>query len=354
MAGFARPFAAEAEQREDNVMGGFLGQSISRRAALAAGAAASWSGARPALAQSRFPNRPVSIVVPIPAGGGTDFAARLIAPSMSTLLGQPVVVENRPGGNDVVGLMHVARSQPDGHTLLMGYCGTMAGRAAIGGTGSVSTTDDFVPIGQVSDTPQLFVVHPSLPVNNLQELVAHMKANQATMQYSSAGVGSGTHLPCALFNFALGVNITMVPYRGEGPALQDVIADRIDYMCTTIQSGAVQAKQGTVKGIAVMAPKRAAIIPDLATTGEQGLQGVEATVWNGFFFPKGTPKPIVDKLHGAIETVINKPDIRQKMEALGLEILPPEQRTPGHLARFLPQDIERWGKVIKAAGISVD
>jgi tripartite-type tricarboxylate transporter receptor subunit TctC len=174
------------------------------------------------------------------------------------------------------------------------------------------------------------------------------------MQYGSAGVGSGTHLPCALLNFTLGVSITMVPYRGENPSLSDVIADRIDYMCTTIQSGAVQAKQGTVKGIAVMAPRRASIIPDLATTGEQGLPGVEATVWNGFFFPKGTPKAIVDKMHDAVEKTVARPEIRQKMESLGLEILPPEQRTPAYMAKFLPQDIERWGKVIKAAGIHVD
>jgi tripartite-type tricarboxylate transporter receptor subunit TctC len=174
------------------------------------------------------------------------------------------------------------------------------------------------------------------------------------MQYSSAGVGSGTHLPCALLNHTLGVNITMVPYRGEGPALQDVVGDRMDYMCTTIQSGAVQAREGTVKGIAVMAPRRAAIIPNLATTGEQGLKGVEATVWNGFFFPKGTPKAIVDKMHDAIEKVISKPDIKQKMEALGLEILPPEQRTQAFMAKFLKEDIERWGAVIKAAGISMD
>jgi tripartite-type tricarboxylate transporter receptor subunit TctC len=125
-------------------------------------------------------------------------------------------------------------------------------------------------------------------------------------------------------------------------------------MCSTIQSGAVQAKQGTVKGIAVMAPRRAAIVPDIATTGEQGLPGVEATVWNGFFFPKGTPKPIVDKMQKAVETMISRPDIRQKLEALGLEVLPPDQRTSEYLAKFLKDDIERWGKVIKAAGISVD
>jgi tripartite-type tricarboxylate transporter receptor subunit TctC len=174
------------------------------------------------------------------------------------------------------------------------------------------------------------------------------------MQYGSAGVGSGTHLPCALLNFTLGVDITMVPYRGENPALQDVIGDRIDYRCTTIQSGASQARQGTVKGIAVMAPRHAAIVPDIPTTGEQGLAGVEATVWNGFFFPKGTPKPIVDKMHDAIEKAVARPDIRQKMESLGLEILPPEERTPAYMAKFLPQDIARWGKVIRSAGISVD
>src|SRR5262249_39328214 len=151
-------------------------------------------------------------------------------------------------------------------------------------------------------------------------------------------------------NFTLGVNITHVPYRGEGPALQDVIADRIDYMCTTIQSGAAQAKQGTVKGIAVMAPRRASIIPDLATTGEQGVPGVEATVWNGFFFPKGTPKPIVDRLHQAIETMVARPEIRKKLEDLGLEVLPPDQRTSAYFSTFLKSDIERWGKVIKAAG----
>ena len=206
----------------------------------------------------------------------------------------------------------------------------------------------------MTESPRILIARKGLPVNNLQELIAYMKANQSKMQYSSAGVGSGTHLPCALLNYTLGVDITQVPYRGEGPALQDVIGDRIDYMCTTIQSGAAQAKQGTVKGIAVMAMKRAAIIPDLATTGEQGLPGVEASVWNGFFFPKDTPQPILDKMHKAIETMIARPEIRQKMEALGLEILPPEQRTPAYLAKFLPEDVERWSKVIRAAGISVD
>ena len=205
-----------------------------------------------------------------------------------------------------------------------------------------------------TDSPRILLVRKDLPVNNLAEFVAYTKANQAKMQYGSAGVGSGTHLPCALLNIALGVDIAHVPYRGAGNAMQDLLGGRIDYMCTTIQSGAVQARQGNVKGIAVMAERRAAIIPNVLTSGEQGLPGVEASVWNGFFFPKGTPKPIVAKMHDAVEKALSRPDIRQKMDSLGLEILPPEQRTPDYLAKYLPQDIARWGKVIKAAGIHMD
>ena len=301
-----------------------------------------------------WPTRTITLIVPFAPGGGIDASARLQALVLGEILGQTIVVENVGAAAGTIGSTRVAKATPDGYTFLVGNSGTHSYSQSLYKKKPYDSSEDFEPVGMVTGSPRLLVARKGLPVNNLKELTAHMKANQATMQYSSAGVGSGTHLPCALLNFTLGVNITNVPYRGEGPALQDVIADRIDYMCTTIQSGAVQAKQGTVKGIAVMAPRRAAIVPDIATTGEQGLAGVEATVWNGFFFPKGTPKPIVDKMHKAIETMIARPDIRQKLEALGLEILPPEQRTPAYHAKFLKEDIERWGKVIKAAGISVD
>ena len=181
-----------------------------------------------------------------------------------------------------------------------------------------------------------------------------MKANQSKMQFGSAGVGSGTHLPCVLFNSAMGVNVTHVPYRGEDPVMQDVIGGRIDYMCATIQTGAAQAKQGSVKGIAVMAPKRAAIMPELATTTEQGLPGVEASVWNAFFLPKGTPDPIVRKLNKAMSDTLDDPAIRKRLEELGLEIVPPERRTPEYLAKFLPEEIARWAKVVHDAGIPVE
>ena len=317
-------------------------------------AAAAMLGALTTTASAQdWPTRPITLIVPFAPGGGIDASARLQALAIGDALGQTVVVENVGAAAGTIGSGRVAKATPDGYTFLIGNSGTHVYSQALYKKQPYDSVADFEPIAMVTESPRILIARKDLAANNLQELVAAMKANQTTMQYASAGVGSGTHLPCALLNFTLGVNITHVPYRGEGPALQDVIAGRMDYMCTTIQSGAVQAKQGTVKGIAVMASKRAAIIPNLATTGEQGVPGVEATVWNGFFFPKGTPKPIVEKMHKAIETMIARPDIRQKLESLGLEILPPEQRTPDYLAKFLPQDVQRWGKVIKAAGISV-
>jgi len=316
--------------------------------------AAAFALLTPAAQAQDWPTRPITLIVPFAAGGGVDSSARLQALAIGEVLGQTIVVENVGAAAGTIGSARVAKATPDGYTMLIGNSGTHVFSQSLYTKKPYDAVADFEPVGMVTESPRLLVARKGLPVNNLQELIAYMKANQSKMQYSSAGVGSGTHLPCALLNHTLGVDITMVPYRGENPALQDVIADRIDYMCTTIQSGAAQARQGTVKGIAVMAERRAAIVPNIPTTGEQGLAGVEASVWNGFFFPKGTPKPIIDKMHDAIEKMIARPDIRQKMESLGLEILPPEQRTPEYLAKALPQDIERWGTVIKAAGIHVD
>src|SRR2546430_10487800 len=193
-----------------------------------------------------------------------------------------------------------------------------------------------------------------LPAGNLREFIAYARVNQTKMHFGSAGVGSGTHLPCLLFNRAMGIDVTHVPYRGAGPAMQDLIAGRLDYMCDTIQTGAAQAKAQTVKGIAVMAARRVSIIADLATTSEQGVEGVEASVWNAFFLPKGTPAPIVRRLNKAMSDTLDNPSVRKRLEDLGLEIVPPERRSPEYLAKFLPQEVERWGAVIRAAGITAD
>jgi tripartite-type tricarboxylate transporter receptor subunit TctC len=322
-------------------------------ASMLLGAVCAAVAAAPAGAQE-WPARTITLIVPFAAGGGIDASARLQALVLGEILGQTIVVENVGAAAGTIGSARVAKAAPDGYTFLIGNSGTHVYSQSLYSKKPYDSSADFEAVGMVTESPRLLVARKGLPVNNLKELVAHMKANQDKMQFSSAGMGSGTHLPCAMLNFTLGVNVTHVPYRGEGPALQDVVADRMDYMCTTIQSGAAQAKQGTVKGIAVMAPRRAAIVPNIPTSGEQGVANVEATVWNGFFFPKGTPKPIVDKMNKAIEQMIARPDVRQKMESLGLEILPPDQRTPAYHAKFMKEDIERWTKVIKAAGIAVN
>lgn len=307
----------------------------------------------PAAAQD-WPSRPITLVVPFAAGGGIDTSARVQALALTEILGQAVVVENIGAAGGTIGSARVAKAAPDGYTFLIGNSGTHAYSQSLYAKRPYDAAADFEPIGLVSESPRILIARKDLPVNGLQEFIAYAKANQAKMQYGSAGVGSGTHLPCALLNIAMGVDIVHVPYRGAGNAMQDLLGGRVDYMCDTIQTGVEQAKSGTVKGIAVMAHQRVPIIADLATTGEQGLKGVEATVWNAFFFPKGTPDPIVRRMNKALGDMVERPDIKQRLEALGLVIVPPQQRTPEYLAKLLPQEIERWGAVIKAAGISVN
>ena len=302
-----------------------------------------------ALAQD-WPARNITLIVPFAAGGGIDTNARLQALALAEVLKQSVVVENIGAAGGTVGTARAAKAAPDGYTLLIGNSGTHAYAATLYKSLPYDPISDFEPIGITTDSPRILVVRKDLPVNNLKEFIAYAKANQAKMQYGSAGVGSGTHLPCALLNMVMGVSVVHVPYRGAGPAMQDVVGGRLDYMCDTIQTGAEQATGGMVKGIAVMGPRRVPII-DLPTTGEAGLDGVDATVWNGFFYPKGTPREIVLKMNKALNEMIERPDIKKRMAEFGLTILPAEQRTPEYLASFLPKDIERWGKVIRDAGL---
>jgi tripartite-type tricarboxylate transporter receptor subunit TctC len=298
-----------------------------------------------------WPNRPITLVVPFAAGGGIDVSARIQAQAMGDILGQTIVIENIGGAAGTAGSQRVAKAAPDGYTFLIGNTGTHAYSQWLAQKPPYDSVADFTPVGLVSDSPRILIARKDLPANNMREFIAYAKANQDKMQFGSAGVGSGTHVPCELLNTAMGVKVTHVPYRGAGPVMQDLMAGRIDYMCDTIQTGAAQAKQGAVKGIAVMAPRRVPII-DLATAEEQGLPGVDASVWNGFFVPKGTPDAVVRKLNAATVKMLEDPAIRKKLEELGLEIVTPDRRSPEYLVKFLPQEIERWGKVIKAAGIA--
>jgi tripartite-type tricarboxylate transporter receptor subunit TctC len=301
-----------------------------------------------------WPSRPMTLIVPFSAGGGVDLSARIQAQRMGELLGQPIIVENVGAAAGMAGSARVAKADPDGYTLLIGNSGTHAYNQSLYKTPLYNSLTDFTPVGLASESPRILIARKDLPAQNLQDFIAYVKTNQSKMQFGSAGVGSGTHLPCVLLNMAMGVNVTHVPYRGEGPVQQDLIGGRIDYMCSTIQTGAALAKEGTVKGVAVMSGHRVKIIPDLATTGEQGLPGVEASVWNAFFLPPGTPRPIVQKLNKAMSDTLDDPVIRERLEGLGLEIATPERRTPEYLATFLAAEVERWGKVVRAAGISAD
>jgi tripartite-type tricarboxylate transporter receptor subunit TctC len=306
------------------------------------------------VAAQGWPTRPVTLIVPFAPGGGIDSSARIQAQHMGELLGQAIVVENIGAAAGMAGGMRVAKAAPDGYTFLIGNTGTHAYNQALYKKPLYDAAADFTPVGLATESPRILIARKDLPVGNLREFIAYARANQGKMQFGSAGVGSGTHLPCVLLNRAIGVDVTHVPYRGAGPAMQDLIAGRIDYMCDTIQAGAVQVKAKTVKGLAVMSAKRAPVVAELPTTGEQGLAGVEASVWNAFFLPKGTPEPVVRRLNKAMGDMLDNPSVRKRLEELGLEIVPPERRSPEYLAKFLPEEIERWGRVIRAAGISAD
>ncbi len=305
-------------------------------------------------AAQEWPARTITLVVPFAAGGGIDTSARIQAQHMSELLGQTIVVENVGAAAGTTGALRVAKAAPDGYTMLIGNSGTHAYSQALSKKPVYNSVADFQPIGLMTESPRILVARKDLPADNLQGLIAYLKANEGKTQFGSAGVGSGTHLPCVLLTLAAKTNVTHVPYRGEGPAMQDVIAGRMDFMCATIQSGAAQARQGNVKGLAIMAEKRSSIAPDLATTGEQGLPGVESSVWNAFFVPKGTPDAIVRKLNKAMSDTVDNPAIHKRLEELGLEIVPRERRAPEYLSRQLPEEIARWKKVVQDAGISID
>jgi len=305
----------------------------------------------PAFAQD-WPTRAITLIVPFAAGGGVDVSARIQAQGMSERLGQPIVVENVGAAAGMAGSARVAKAEPDGYTMLIGNSGTHAYSQALYKTPLYNSVADFTPVGLATESPRILIARKDLPASNLQDFIAYAKANQNKMQFGSAGVGSGTHLPCVLLNSAIGVTVTHVPYRGEGPAQQDLIAGRLDYMCSTIQTGAALANNGVVKGIAVMSPRRVSIIPNLPTTGEQGLPGVEASVWNAFFLPPGATAAIVQKLNRAMSDTLDDPVVSKRLNDLGLEIVAAERRAPDYLAKLVPEEVARWTTVVHAAGIS--
>ena len=307
----------------------------------------------PASAQD-FPTRPITMVAPFAAGGGNDVLARLVAQPMSDILKQPVIIENVAGAGGMTGGNRVAKATPDGYTIGLGTVGSHAFGQTLYKRPLYDAANDFAPIAMIADQPLLLTVRKDIPASNLQEFIAYAKANQKTMQYGSAGVGSATHLGCILFNAAIGVDITHVPYRGGAPAMTDLIAGRIDYWCPFSTTAMPQITGNTIKPLAIFALQRLAVLPELRTAHEQGLANFEASTWNALFAPKGTPKAIVQKLHDATIQAVATPSSADRLRELGMSPAAPDRRSPEFLAKFVRDEILKWEGPIKASGLSVE
>jgi tripartite-type tricarboxylate transporter receptor subunit TctC len=318
-----------------------------------AAVAALLAATAPAMAQD-WPTRPVTMVVPFAAGGAFDVIARVFSPQLSHSLGQQVIVENVGAAAGIVGTNRVAKATPDGYQFLFGSVGTHAYNQTLYKKLPYNAATDFAPVALIVEQPMVLLTRKDFPANTLQEFIAYVKANAAKLQYGSAGVGSTTHLSCALLNSAAGLDITHVPYRGGGPVTADLIAGQIHYMCSNSASSFPQITGGTLKGIALLAHERSPLLPSLATAHEQGLANFEAITWNAFFLPKDTPAAIVKKLNEATNEAMNTPAIKERMHELGVTLVAPDRRSPEYLQKFVEGEIEKWAGPIKAAGISVD
>jgi tripartite-type tricarboxylate transporter receptor subunit TctC len=300
-----------------------------------------------------YPSRPVTLIIPFAAGGPQDTIGRVIAQSMSEALGQQVVIENVGGAGGMTGSKRVADAQPDGYTMLQASVGTHAQNQTLYKKPLYNAATDFTPVAFLAQTPIALITRKDLPVNNLQEFVAYAKANKEKMTFGSAGAGAATHLGCVVLNTAMGVDITHVPYRGTGPAMQDLQGGRIDYLCEIIATGKPQIDGGTVKGIAIMTKERSPVLLNLPTAAEQGLP-VEAYTWTAFFLPKGAPDAVVKKLNSAAIAAINTPAVKERLQGLGATVAKPDQQSPEFLGAFVKSEIEKWAAPIKASGVSAD
>jgi tripartite-type tricarboxylate transporter receptor subunit TctC len=303
-------------------------------------------------AAQNFPTHPITMVVPFAAGGPTDVLGRIMAARMAEVLGQNVIVENVGGAGGMTGGRRVADAKPDGYTMLLGTVGTQAQGQTLYKKPLYNAVTDFTPVALIAEVPIALLVRKNLPVNNFKEFVAYAKANQAKMQFGSAGAGSATHLGCVVLNTAMGTNITHVPYKGTGPAMQDLVAGRIDFLCEIISTAKPQIDAGTVKALAIMTKDRSAVLPNLPTAGEQGLD-VQAYTWNALFLPKGAPADVVKKLNDATVAAMNTPAVKERLQKLGASIVAPDRRTPEYLGSFVKSEIAKWAAPIKASGVSV-
>ena len=300
-----------------------------------------------------FPDRTLTMVIPFAAGGPTDVLGRVMAQRMGEILGQTVIVENIGGAGGMNGGKKVADSKPDGYTMLLGTVGTQAQGQTLYKHPLYNALTDFTPVALIADVPIVLIARKDLPVNNFKDFVTYAKANASKMQFGSAGAGSATHLGCVVLNTAMGTDIVHVPYKGTGPAMQDLIGGRIDYLCEIITTAKPQIDGGRVKALAIMTKERSPVEPNLPTTLEQGLD-VQAYTWNAIYLPKGAPADVVKKLNEAAIAAMTTSAVRDRLESIGAMVVAPDRRSPEYLGKFTADEIKKWEAPIKSSGVSVE
>jgi tripartite-type tricarboxylate transporter receptor subunit TctC len=320
---------------------------------LAAGAAALPTASRLAAAET-YPSRPISIVVPFPAGGPPDTLGRILAERMRRTLGQSVIVENLTGAAGTVGSSHVARAAPDGYTLILGHWQTHVVNGATFSSLSFDVVNDFEPISLIADCPMWVVGSAALPPNNLTELVTWMKANPGKATVGIAGVGGGADVVGTYFQKNTGTRFQFVPYRGAAPIIQDLLAGHIDLTFGQVAAALAQVRSGQLKAYVVMAKTRWAAAPDTPTIDEAGVPGLYASFWHGLWAPKGTPKDVIAKLDAAVVEALADPEVRRRLTEIGQEPWPRDKHTPEALAAQQKAEIDKWWPIIKAAGIKAE
>jgi tripartite-type tricarboxylate transporter receptor subunit TctC len=314
-------------------------------------ALAAASSVGPASAQD-WPTRPLTLVVPWAAGGGTDVMGRIVARRMSEILGQEVMVENISGAGGMIGSSHAAKSAPDGYTFVFGSRSD-AINMTLYKRPSYSLQNDLAPVVLVAEQPTVLVARKDFPADGLQNFIAYVKRNAGAMRMGSAGIGATGFVDCAIFNGMIGVNVQAIPYRGSGPAMQDLIGRQFDYMCTISGSAAAPLQGDLIKGIAVFRGERLASLPNVPTANEQGMQ-FEASTWFGFFVPKATPAGIVKKLHDVSVAAMETPWVQEQLAKNGTYVVPPEHRSTAYFESIIGPEIEKNAGPLIEAGMSVD
>ena len=301
----------------------------------------------------QYPTRNINMVVPFAAGGPTDTVARVLAQAMSKPLGETVIVENRPSAGGILAPELVKNAKPDGYTILIHHIG-MATTPTLYRQLRYNPLADFEYIGLINEVPMTVIAKPGMPAKDLKEFLAYLKTNKDKVSYANAGIGAASHLCGMLFMSAIETSFLTVPYKGTGPAMNDLLGGTVDFMCDQTTSTTSQIKAGKVKVYGVTSSQRVASLPDVPTLQEQGLKGAEVGIWHGLYAPKNTPKPVLDKLVGALQQALADPTVRQRYTDLGAVTFPKERQTPAGLQAHLKAEIAKWAPLIKKAGQYAD